>query len=124
MDIDSGLLAVIDEYISDAMAATGTRRAPRVTQQHQTAFEPEPEMSDLEPQTEPFGDAYAEYELGGAIIVDEQNADGALLAQVAQQLTQSDSALESLPRARAARGTVELDDEVTAIVARPSSKPL
>ena len=117
MDLDSGLLEMIDEYISEAMAATGTRRAPRGTQQ---ASAPDPD--DLEPQTEPDGMAYAEYELGGAFVIDEQNADAALLAQVTQQLAQSESALEPLPRARAPRSTVDLEDEVTNIVARPISK--
>ena len=120
MDLDSGLLEMIDGYISEAMAATGTRRAPRGTQQ---ASELDAHGDDLEPQTEPDGMAYAEYELGGAFVIDEQNADAALLAQVTQQLAQSESALEPLPRARAPRSTVDLEDEVTNIVARPISRP-
>jgi hypothetical protein len=59
---------------------------------------------------------------------DERDADRALLAQVAQQLALRKSAIERevtpLPRARAPHATVEIDDEVTNIVARPTSKPL
>lgn len=134
MDLDRGLLEMIDEYISDAMASTGTRRAPRQTQPSALVVAPEPELADLEPQTEPFGtssddyESYESYEAAGSAFVidphDADDADLALLGQVAQQLAYSESAIEPLPRARAPRSTTDLDDEVTAIVARPPSKPL
>jgi hypothetical protein len=124
MDLDTGLLEIIDEYISDAIAVTGTRRAPRVSHQRFIAREPEPEAVDLEPQTESLGTAAADDASAGAFVIDEQNADAALLAQVSQQLAQSESALEALPRTRAARGTVGLEDEVTMILARPGYKSL
>lgn len=121
MDLDRSLLEMIDEYISDALSSTGTRRAPRSTQQARLA--PEPEPADLEPQTEPFGASYDEYESyeadGGAFVIDEHNADAALLSQVTRQLAHSASAIEPLPRSRAARGTAELEDEITNIVKRP-----
>ena len=125
MDLDRSLLEMIDDYISDAMSSTGTRRAPRSTQQAQLVVAPEPEAADLEPQTEPFGAAYDEYESyeasDGAFVIDERNADAALLSQVSQQLAHSASALEPLPRTRAARGTAELEDEITDIVKRPDA---
>lgn len=130
MDLDRSLLVMIDEYISEAMMATGTRRVPRATQPER-AVEPEPESADLEPQTEPFGaafeDEYESYEAsGGAFVIDEQNADAALLAQVTQQLALGESALEDviepLARARAPRSTADLDDEVTSVLARAPSK--
>jgi hypothetical protein len=74
MDLERSLLEMIDEYISDAMAATGTKRAPRTPQ-----LEP-PAIEEVTP----------------------------------------------LPRTRAARGTVDLDDEITniVVVVRPdSTKP-
>ena len=120
MDLDRSLLEMIDDYISDALSATGTRRVPRSTQQL-------PIVEELEPQTEPFGASYEDYEsyeaeVGGAFVIDEHNADVALLGQVNQQLAQSASAIESLPRARAPRSTADLEDEVTTIVKRPPDK--
>ena len=122
MDLDRSLLEMIDEYISDALSATGTRRAPRATQQL-----PIVEAAEAEPQTEPFGDSYADYEsyqaeAGGAFVIDEHNADVALLGQVSQQLAQSATAIEPLARARAPRSTADLEDEVTTIVKRPPDK--
>ncbi|HEY5948859.1 MAG TPA: hypothetical protein VIV40_25385 [Kofleriaceae bacterium] len=120
---------MIDEYVSDALAVTGTRRAPRATQ-HTRAHEPEPEAADLEPQTEPFGASYEDYESyeasagPGTFVIDERNADVALLTQVTQQLAFSESAIETLPRGRAPRSTADLDDEITTIVKRPGAKPL
>ena len=69
MDLERSLLEMIDEYISDALAATGTKPAPRTPH-----FEP--------PAIE-----------------------------------------EVTPRTRAARGTVDLDDEITniVVVVRPDS---
>jgi hypothetical protein len=124
MDLDRSLLEMIDDYISDALSATGTRRAPRATQQMQIV---EPLPADLEPQTEPFGASYEDYEsyeaeAGGAFVIDEHNADVALLGQVSHQLAQSTSAIEPLPRARAPRSTADLEDEVTTIVTRPQDK--
>lgn len=123
MDLERGLLRMIDEYIFDAMAATGTRRAPRPPPQDQqrVLFEPEPEPGDLDPDADEL--------LGCAIIIDEKNADAALVAQVNQQLADAmmlaggESPIEPLPRERAARGSVfELDDEVTNVLARRPSK--
>ena len=105
-------------------SARRTRRAPRPTQPSETIKEPEPETADLEPQTEPFAASYEAQEHARAIVIDERNADAVLLAQVAQQLSHSESAIEPLPRSRAARGTTDLEDEVTNIVQRPDSKPL
>lgn len=99
MDLDRGLLEMIDEYVSDALAATGTRRAPRTTAPAARVVEPDPEPADLEPQTEPDG--------------------ATLLVAVAQQLAHSVSAVPPLARSRAPRSTADLDDEITAIVARP-----
>ncbi|HEY5922551.1 MAG TPA: hypothetical protein VIV11_12810 [Kofleriaceae bacterium] len=122
MDLDRSELEIIDEYISDALAATGTRRAPRYTQPMQLVREPEPLPADLEPQTEPLV-APAAHEIARAIVIDERNADASLLAQVAQQLAQSEP-VEPLPRGRAPRSTADLDDEVTNIVRKPDSKPI
>jgi hypothetical protein len=126
MDLDRRLLAMIEEYISEAMMATGTRRAPRGTWPERV-FEPDPDPADLEPQTEPFGtafeDEYESYEAsGGAFVIDEGNADAALLAQVTQQLSSSESAIEPLSRARAPRSTADLDEEVTSVLQRPPAK--
>lgn len=124
MDFERGLLRMIDEYIFDAMAATGTRRAPRPPPpgHQQVTPEPEPEPGDLDPDADDL--------LGCAIIIDEKNADAALLAQVNEQLAEAtmlahdEPPLEPLPRERAARGSVfELDDEVTNVLARPPSDP-
>jgi len=113
---------MIDEYISDALALTGTRRVPRPTQPTEVVREPVPEPADLEPQTEPFAASLELQEQARAIVLDERNADAGLLAQVAQQLAYSESAVEPLPRTRAPRSTADLDDEVTNIVQRPDSK--
>jgi hypothetical protein len=123
MDLDCSELEVIDEYISDALAATGTRRASRPTQPTRLVREPSPEPADLEPQTEPFAASFEAQERARAIVIDEHNADAALLAQVSQQLTQSESAVEALPRSRAPRSTADLDEEPTNIVKRPAAKP-
>jgi len=120
MDFDRGFLEMIDEYISDAMAATGTRRAPRQTQATALVREPEPESADLEPQTEPFAASLQMHGVASAFVIDEKNADASLLAQVSKQLAQSESTIDALPRARAPRSTADLDDEVTNIVQRPS----
>ncbi len=148
MDLERGLLRMIDEYIFDAMAATGTRRAPRPSSPDQqgVAAEPDSETADLEPQTEHA--AVADDSV--AFIIDERNADASLLAQVHQQLADdeallaqlteqmaeattfaqlaqdlavSESAIAPLPRERAARGTIDLDDEVTNVLARAPVKP-
>ena len=123
MDLDRTELEMIDEYVSDALAATGTRRAPRPSQPSATVKEPEPQAADLEPQTEPLTASIDAQERARAIVIDEKNADAGLLAQVTQQLAHSESAVEPLPRSRAARGTTEVEDEVTNIVKRPDSKP-
>ena len=120
MDLDRSELEMIDEYISDALAATGTRRAPRHSQTR-IVHEPEPLPADLEPQTEALHSPVAAQEVARTIVIDERNADAGLLAQVAQQLAQSESAIEPLPRNRAPRGTSDLDDEVTNIVKKPGS---
>ena len=122
MDLDLSDIEMIDEYISEALASTGTRRAPRPTQPTRLVSEPEPEAADLEPQTEPFGTAFTAEELGRTIVIDERNADASLLAQVSQQLSHSQSAIEPLPRSRTPRSTADLDDEVTNIVQRPDAK--
>jgi hypothetical protein len=125
MDLDPSLLDMIDDYVSDALEVTGTRKAlrPSPTQPTQLVSEPEPEPEDLEPQTEPFGIALAAGEIARAHVIDERNADAALLGQVAQQLAHSESAVDPLSRTRAARGTLEIDDEVTNILQRPEPKP-
>jgi len=85
MDLDRSMLEMIDEYISDALAVTGTRRAPRSTQPMPVAAEPEVVQHDF-PE----------------IVIAEE--------------------IEPLPRARAPRSTVDLDDEITDIVKRPPQK--
>jgi hypothetical protein len=113
MDFERGLLRMIDEYIFDAMAATGTRRAPRP---------PPPDQQGVTPDPEPdAASTLADDDdlLGCAIIIDEKNADADLLAQVSQQLADS-TMLEPLSRERAARGSMfEFDDEITNIIPRP-----
>lgn len=69
MDFERSLLEMIDEYISNALAATGTQQAPR--QPRQT----------------------------------------------------TENEIVPLPRTRAPRSTIDLDDEITNVVQRPS-KPL
>ena len=123
MELDRSELEWIDEYISDALMVTGTRRVPRPTQPSATVSEPAPEAADLEPQTEPFAASLEMQERARAIVIDERNADAALLAQVSSQL-QASEVIEVLPRARAARGTADLDDEVTNIVQRPEPAKL
>lgn len=126
MDIDRSLLAMIDEYISDAMAQTGTRRAPRHTQQPLPGREPDFDVADLEPladliaaRTQPQG--AATHGRARTFVIDERNADPMLLAQVTQQLAQSDSAMQPLPRSRAPRSTADIiDEEITNIVPKPS----
>jgi hypothetical protein len=92
MDLDRSLLEMIDEYISDALSVTGTRRVPRATQSHPIAHEPDLEPSDREP-TDPFAE-------GDDLI------DG----------------MRPLPRERAPRSTIDLDDEITNIVRKPPEK--
>lgn len=121
MDLDRSELDWIDEYVSDALMVTGTRRAPRPTQPSAIVKEPAPEAADLEPQTEPFAASLEAQERARAIVIDERNADVALLAQVNVQL-QASEAVEALPRGRAPRSTADLDDEVTNIVQRPAVK--
>ena len=128
MDIDRSLLAMIDEYISEAMAQTGTRRAPRQTQQPLHSREPDFDVADLEPLADLIA---ARTQSQGAstqgqartFVIDERNADPMLLAQVKQQLAQSES-VQPLPRSRAPRSTADIiDEEITNIVPKPS-KPL
>ena len=51
---------------------------------------------------------------------DDSVADAALRAQLAEQLLRGDLALEPLPRSRAPHSTIDLDEEITNIVARPA----
>ncbi|HEX5060462.1 MAG TPA: hypothetical protein VFV99_13935 [Kofleriaceae bacterium] len=127
MDFDRSLLEMIDDYISDAMAKTGTRRAPRQTLQS-LGREPELDVADLEPLADLIAARMRTKpnEPQGAtrtFVIDERNADPALLAQVTQQLAQSQPALEPLPRSRAPRSTSDLvEEEITNIVPRPAKR--
>lgn len=134
MDLPRGLQEMIDIYISEALALTGTRFAPRPARAGvSSAVEAEIEDNEeseveieLEADEPPAGEVDAPDAndfldeattwMTHAIVIDEDDADAALLAQVTEQLAKSEEAIEPLPRARAARGTVELDDEVTSVV--------
>ena len=133
MDFDRSLLEMIDDYISDAMAKTGTRRAPRQTLQAQLGREPELDVADMEPLADLIAARMqtqrdAPQGPTRTFVIDERNADPALLAQVTQQLAQSHPAIEPLPRSRAPRGTSvprstsESEDEITNVVPRPAKR--
>ena len=113
----------IDAYVADALASTGTRRAAPPTRLPTPDPDPEIEIEiDFEvddDQTEPFLEPFHEPLWSNVSVIDECNADAALLAQVTQQLAHGETAIAPLPRSRAPRSTVDLDDEVTNIVSKP-----
>ena len=74
---------------------------------------------DDDHQTEPFLEPFHEPLWHSVSVIDEGNADAALLAQVTQQLSLSETAIAPLPRTRAPRSTADLDDEITNIVSKP-----
>lgn len=80
------------------------------------------EPADLDAKTEPFA-ARLDARIVRARSPDDEIAHAALYAQLGQQLTHADLALDPLPRTRAPHSTVEIDDEITNIVARPSPRP-
>ena len=128
MELPRGLLDMIDEYVSDARRATGTRPPPLRT--HAALPEPSIESSaDPEPTQPDASNDFAEEDSYAwqlpAIVIDEDNADAALLAQVNRQLAMRDDPFAALPRIRAPRDSspplpeLDLDDEVTAVVSKP-----
>lgn len=125
MKLEDFTLDMIDAYVTDALASTGTRRAASPTRLPTPDPEPEPyfeieidfELDD--DQTEPFLEPFHEPLWRNVSVIDEENADTALFAQVTQQLALSDSAIAPLPRSRAPRSTVDLEDEITNIVSKP-----
>lgn len=79
------------------------------------------EPADLDANTEPFATRFDSRTMR-ARSPDDDIACAALRAQLGHQLTHADLALEPLPRTRAPHSTMDIDDEITNIVARPASR--
>lgn len=123
MDLPAGLLDFIDQYVSEALETTGTRKAKPQAPPPPTSFDPDtliPIHVDYDDQTEP----------NGARLFAEWFAEEEATAwQIPPLRPETDACgeIEALPRARAPRHSqsplviVEADeDEITNVVGKPT----
>lgn len=127
MDLPPGILDSIDQYVSEALETTGTRKSAKIVPPR----EPPPAMSfnedtlipihiDFEDRTDPAGS-----QLFAELFAEEEGT--AWQAPALRPETDARGEIESLPRERAPRHSqsplviVEADeDEITNVVGKPT----
>ena len=127
MDLPAGILDFIDQYVSEALETTGTRKGNKPVPAREppppTSFDPDtliPIHIDFDDHTEPNGaKLFAEW------FAEEEGT--AFQAPALRPETDAHGEIESLPRERAPRHSqsplviVEADeDEITNVVGKPT----
>ncbi len=126
MDLPAGLLDFIDQYVSEALETTGTRKtkpAPKQEPPPPASFDPDtliPIHVDFDDHTEPNGaKLFAEW------FADEEGT--AFQVPALRPETDAQGEIEALPRERAPRHSqsplviIEADeDEITNVVGKPT----
>lgn len=127
MDLPAGILDFIDQYVSEALETTGTRKGNKATPPHEPPLPTSLDDDTLIPIHIDFDDST---EPNGAKLFAEWFAEEERTAWQAPPLrpeTDAHGEIESLPRERAPRHSqsplviVEADeDEITNVVGKPT----